>query len=176
MTEQEYNIKQLEKSIVNRKLKSLKMTTLAGNEFDADEISQGRMTNALVSSHITYKWKLSDNTVITIDRNELQEVLDEAILLTSNIITTEFNAVNEVISQTGLVNADLELNDGVVIEAYINDGTVGTIVGSYAITPTGRSLYDSLDGFTANEPMETVLNEVMSQGVKFNLQQNIFYR
>ncbi len=176
MTYKEYQDKEIERSIVDRKLKELKVITSNNNEFDADEISQGRMTNALVSSHTTFKWKLSDNTVITIPRTELQETLDEAILLTSNILTIEVNAVNEVISQTGLSNTDLELADVAVIETYINNGTVGIIVGSYAITPTGRNLYHSLDGFIAGEPMETVLNEVMSQGVKFDLQHNIFYK
>ncbi len=176
MTYEEYQEKELEKSIVERKLRELKVITSNNNEFDADEISQGRITNALVSSHTTYTWKLSDNTVITIPRDELEEVLDRAILLISNILTTEVNAVNEVILQTGLINIDLELSDAAVIEAYINNGTVGVLTGSYAITPTGRNLYYCLDGFTGDDPMETVLNEVMSQGVKFDLQHNIFYK
>lgn len=55
----------------------IKTTTEAGNVFDGDEISQGRMARAVVSmtSEDTVTWVLADNTVIQATQAELQEAL-----------------------------------------------------------------------------------------------------
>ena len=86
MTQLEDKELRTQRSIVKRKLKSLKVTTTLGNEFDADEISQDRIVRAIDSSHATHEWKLANNTSVTVNKAELQEVLDAAILLTEAII------------------------------------------------------------------------------------------
>jgi hypothetical protein len=55
----------------------IKVTTEAGNMFDGDEISQGRMARAVVSmtSEDTITWVLADNTVVQATQAELQEAL-----------------------------------------------------------------------------------------------------
>ncbi len=86
MTQEEYRDEMTKRSIIKRKLRAIKVTTTAGNEFDADELSQDRIVRAIDSSHPTHEWKLADNTSVTVDKAELQEVLDAAILLTEDII------------------------------------------------------------------------------------------
>lgn len=64
---------------------AIKVTTTAGNVFDGDEISQGRMTRAVVALSNsnpgaappgpTVNWVLADNTVIQATKDELAEAL-----------------------------------------------------------------------------------------------------
>lgn len=59
---------------------SIQVTTAAGNCFDGDEISQGRMARAIVGleaqSEITaINWVLADNTAIQVTAAELREAL-----------------------------------------------------------------------------------------------------
>lgn len=56
---------------------SLKVTTTAGNEFDADETSQNRMSRAItgMSESDTLPWVLANNNVIQVTRLELLEAL-----------------------------------------------------------------------------------------------------
>lgn len=64
---------------------SITVTTTAGNTFDGDEASQSRMERSITSltsgfNGTTKSWKLADNSVITVDVNELKEALTLASL------------------------------------------------------------------------------------------------
>ena len=56
-----------------------KVTTRAGNTFDGDELSQGRMARAVLaltaSQKPSMKWVLADNSVIEATQSELNEAL-----------------------------------------------------------------------------------------------------
>lgn len=59
---------------------AIKVTTAAGNEFDGDEISQGRMARAILALNAaapgtTVNWVLADNSVIDATAAELTEAL-----------------------------------------------------------------------------------------------------
>lgn len=60
---------------------AIKVATAAGNIFDGDEISQGRMARAILGLQSTaadaptVTWVLADNTVIEANAAELQEAL-----------------------------------------------------------------------------------------------------
>lgn len=56
---------------------SIVVTTTAGNQFDGDEVSQGRMARAIVAlpAGATVLWVLADNTVINATADELREAL-----------------------------------------------------------------------------------------------------
>lgn len=59
---------------------AITVTTQAGNTFDGDEISQGRMARAIialnaVSPGATVNWVLADNSVIDANAAELTEAL-----------------------------------------------------------------------------------------------------
>ena len=59
---------------------SIKVTTAAGNVFDGDEVSQGRMARAVLSINAapagaTTPWVLADNTVINATADELLEAM-----------------------------------------------------------------------------------------------------
>tara|TARA_R110000851_G_scaffold320994_1_gene486142 strand:+ start:321 stop:635 length:315 start_codon:yes stop_codon:yes gene_type:complete len=58
-------------------VQALTITTDAGNEFDADEISQGRMARAILSMDDTevVVWVLADNTAVGASKAELIEAL-----------------------------------------------------------------------------------------------------
>ena len=58
-------------------VEAIKVTTLAGNEFDGDEVSQGRMARAVSSMEDadTVLWVLADNSVIQATKSELREAL-----------------------------------------------------------------------------------------------------
>lgn len=59
---------------------AIKVTTTAGNTFDGDEVSQGRMSRAVVAmgaapAGSTVNWVLADNSVIEATQEELTEAL-----------------------------------------------------------------------------------------------------
>lgn len=58
---------------------AIKVTTAAGNTFDGDELSQGRMARAIIALSTglapSVNWVLADNTVIQATKNELTEAL-----------------------------------------------------------------------------------------------------
>lgn len=58
---------------------AITVTTTAGNTFDGDETSQGRMARAIIALGTTpdgtVNWVLADNTVITATATELTEAL-----------------------------------------------------------------------------------------------------
>lgn len=56
---------------------SINVTTAAGNIFDGDEISQGRMARAILAlpDGETVSWVLHDNSVIEATAAELREAL-----------------------------------------------------------------------------------------------------
>lgn len=59
---------------------AIKVTTQAGNTFDGDEVSQGRMARAIIAldaaaSGTTVNWVLADNSVIQASALELTEAL-----------------------------------------------------------------------------------------------------
>jgi len=58
-------------------VEAIKVTTLAGNTFDGDEISQGRMARAISSMEDadSVVWVLADNSVIQATKAELKEAL-----------------------------------------------------------------------------------------------------
>lgn len=61
---------------------NIKVTTAAGNTFDGDETSQGRMSRAILvmstGAAEAVPWVLADNTVIQADIAELTEALTKA--------------------------------------------------------------------------------------------------
>jgi len=61
-------------------VKNIKVTTIAGNTFDGDEVSQTRMSRAIQGiqggfNGLTINWKLADNSVVVVDEAELTEAL-----------------------------------------------------------------------------------------------------
>lgn len=61
-------------------VEAIKVTTQAGNTFDGDEISQGRMARAIIAMDAsapgaTVNWVLADNSVIDAAAAELKEAL-----------------------------------------------------------------------------------------------------
>ncbi len=59
---------------------AIKVTTQAGNTFDGDETSQGRMARAIIGLNAagpgaTVNWVLADNSVIQASAAELTEAL-----------------------------------------------------------------------------------------------------
>ena len=58
---------------------AIKVTTAAGNTFDGDEVSQGRMARAIIALSTglapSVNWVLADNTVIQATPQELTEAL-----------------------------------------------------------------------------------------------------
>ena len=58
-------------------VEAIKVTTLAGNTFDGDEVSQGRMVRAISSMEDadSVVWVLADNSVIQATKAELKEAL-----------------------------------------------------------------------------------------------------
>lgn len=58
---------------------AIKVTTQAGNTFDGDEVSQGRMARAIIALQATgtptVTWVLADNTSIQASAAELSEAL-----------------------------------------------------------------------------------------------------
>lgn len=56
---------------------AITITTAAGNTFDGDEASQGRMSRAIIGMEDTevLPWVLADNTVIEVGKTELREAL-----------------------------------------------------------------------------------------------------
>ena len=67
------------KEMRQRKVDSIKVTTGAGNTFDGDEISQGRMARAIIALQATgtptVAWVLANNTAIQATAAELTEAL-----------------------------------------------------------------------------------------------------
>ena len=61
------------------KVDAIKVTTQAGNTFDGDEVSQGRMSRAIIALSTglapSVNWVLADNTVIQATAAELTEAL-----------------------------------------------------------------------------------------------------
>lgn len=64
-------------------VENIKVTTAAGNTFDGDETSQGRMSRAILvmstGAAEAVPWVLADNTVIQADIAELTEALALAV-------------------------------------------------------------------------------------------------
>lgn len=60
-----------------KQVAAIKVTTSAGNTFDGDEVSQGRMARAITAmvDADTTAWVLADSTVIEVSREELREAL-----------------------------------------------------------------------------------------------------
>ena len=62
-----------------KNVEAIKVTTTAGNTFDGDEISQGRMARAILglqaANVATVTWVLSNNTPIQVTASELGEAL-----------------------------------------------------------------------------------------------------
>lgn len=63
-------------------VEGIKVTTAAGNTFDGDEVSQTRMSRAILvlstGAASSVPWVLTDNTVIQADIAELTEALAKA--------------------------------------------------------------------------------------------------
>jgi predicted carbohydrate-binding protein with CBM5 and CBM33 domain len=61
------------------KVDAIKVTTQAGNTFDGDEVSQGRMARAVIALSTglapSVTWVLADNTAIQATKEELTEAL-----------------------------------------------------------------------------------------------------
>ena len=67
-------------------LKSLKVTTSAGNEYDADEESQSRIARTLLAiGDGAVKWTMADNRSVLVDAEDLAEALSLAVAQTSTL-------------------------------------------------------------------------------------------
>ena len=67
------------------KIEKIIVTTSTGKSFDGDEQSQSRMARVLATDSDNVKWKLADNTIVEITREELQEALKLATVMQANI-------------------------------------------------------------------------------------------
>ena len=69
------------------------VTTTAGNKFNGEDKSQGRMTSALLAAEILGKteeeWKMADDTIKLIKIEELKEALALSILEVGRLIKGE---------------------------------------------------------------------------------------
>ncbi len=82
----EYNFKQAKASRPEL-VKSITVTTLAGNTFDGDEDSQNRMARAIVAMEDVDNtaWVLANNTTVMVSKQELKEALRLAGQAMTNI-------------------------------------------------------------------------------------------
>jgi len=73
------NQREIKKMLRAEQTEAIKVTTSAGNTFDGDEVSQGRMARAVIALSTgivpSVTWVLSDNTVIQATAAELTEAL-----------------------------------------------------------------------------------------------------
>lgn len=69
------------------------VTTTAGNKFNGEDKSQGRMTSALLAAAVLGKteeeWKMADDTIKLISIDELKEALALSILEVGRLIKGE---------------------------------------------------------------------------------------
>lgn len=69
------------------------VTTTAGNKFNGEDKSQGRMTSALLAAEVLGKteeeWKMADDTIKLISIEELKEALALSILEVGRLIKGE---------------------------------------------------------------------------------------
>lgn len=69
------------------------VTTSAGNKFNGEDKSQGRMTSALLAAEVLGKteeeWKMADGTIKLINIEELKEALALSILEVGRLIKGE---------------------------------------------------------------------------------------
>lgn len=69
------------------------VTTAAGNKFNGEDKSQGRMTSALLAAEVLGKteenWKMADGTIKLISIEELKEALALSILEVGRLIKGE---------------------------------------------------------------------------------------
>lgn len=65
------------KQVRAEQVSNIKVTTTAGNEFDGDEVAQGRMARAISSmeDNDVTNWVLANNTVVSVSCTELKEAL-----------------------------------------------------------------------------------------------------
>jgi hypothetical protein len=72
------------KTVRNAQLLNLKITTAAGHEFDADEVSQNRMARAIQTAEIAglteTQWTIADNSSPLIPLAELREALSLSMM------------------------------------------------------------------------------------------------
>lgn len=68
------------KSVREASVLGIKVTITGGKQFDGDEISQSRMVRAIVASDPleTTQWKMADDSIQTVTREELREALRKA--------------------------------------------------------------------------------------------------
>lgn len=71
-------------------LESILVTTSAGNTFNGEDKSQGRMTSAILASKVLGKtseeWKLADGTIKEVTLEELEEALTLSIQEVGRIV------------------------------------------------------------------------------------------
>ena len=56
----------------------IQVVTSSGNRFDGDEVAQGRISRAILALNAVggeTRWRLADNTVVSVDADELLEAL-----------------------------------------------------------------------------------------------------
>ena len=57
-----------------------------GNTYDANEVSQERLSRAILTIGVTsIEWKDSNNNFQTLEKNDLQEILNQAMISQSNL-------------------------------------------------------------------------------------------
>lgn len=78
------------------KVDTLIVTTQAGNTYDGDEVSQGRMARAIIGMQtqpgITISWVLADNSIVSVTVAELTEALALSGLAQAAIWTEPYDA------------------------------------------------------------------------------------
>ena len=94
---------------------AITVTTAAGNTFDGDEISQGRMARAICALRVmadTTGWVLADNTSVLVNKAELIEALSLAGSAQTLLWTRP--VVEEVVTQS-VEEAPEETSEEVVV-------------------------------------------------------------
>jgi len=73
------DLREVAKAAREKAVSEIKVTTQAGNTFDGDEVSQGRMSRAIIALSTglapSVNWVLADNSVIQATAAELTEAL-----------------------------------------------------------------------------------------------------
>ena len=81
----------LRKTEKEYRLQNIVVTTINGNEFDGNDLSQSRMVSAIMSAKASGKfelqWKLANNKIVLIQIEELEEALALSIDKVGEIIT-----------------------------------------------------------------------------------------
>ncbi len=81
--------------------------------------------------------------------------------------------IDEILSQAGVLFADLDLVDQDTTTAFIDNGAFGTLTGSYGPIPAGRDLHECL-GISPGADLSLILTDHINGGTIFNTNTSLF--